>query len=35
MLVGQAFNVVTYNLRLNVLSAAKDMQKAKKYKRSV
>lgn len=29
MLVGQAFNVVTYNLRLNVLSAAQDMQKAK------
>ena len=29
MLVGQAFNVVTYNRRLNVLSAVQDKQKAK------
>ena len=29
MLVGQAFNVVTYNQRLNVLSAVQDKQKAK------
>ena len=28
MLVGQAFNVVTYNRRLNVLSAVQDKQKA-------
>ena len=32
MLVGQAFNVITYNLRLDVLSAAQDMQKAKNIK---
>ena len=29
MLVGQAFNVVTYNRRLNVLSAVQNKQKAK------
>ena len=29
MLVGQAFNVVTYNQRLNVLSAVQNKQKAK------
>ena len=29
MLVGQAFNVITYNRRLNVLSAVQDKQKAK------
>ena len=29
MLVGQAFNAVTYNRRLNVLSAVQDKQKAK------
>ena len=29
MLVGQAFNVVTYNRRLNVLSAVQDKQKPK------
>ena len=29
ILVGQAFNVVTYNWRLKVLSAVQDKQKAK------
>ena len=31
MVVGQAFNVITYIRRLNVHSAVKDKQKAKKY----
>ena len=31
MVVGQAFNVITYIRRLNVHSAVKDEQKAKKY----
>ena len=29
MLVSQAFNVITYNQRLNILSAVQDKQKAK------
>lgn len=31
MVVGQAFNVITYIRRLNVHPAVKDKQKAKKY----